>query len=105
MPMFQVHDVKEFSFAKFVIKVPVRTPQVQCRVYCLEPGQVLPVHQHQQATDVFHVIEGVGELTLGNDLRLVHPGAVILIPPAEDHGMANPGPKQLVFTSVYIPKH
>jgi quercetin dioxygenase-like cupin family protein len=102
--MFQVHEVKEFSPSKFVIKVPARIPQAQCRVYCLEPGQELPVHEHREAVDVFQVVEGVGELTLGREVHRVSPGAVALIPPAETHGMANPGPDRLVFTSIYIPQ-
>lgn len=104
MPFFQVHEIKEFSSSKFVIKVPARIPQAQCRVYCLEPGQELPAHEHQEATDVLHVVEGVGKLTLGDKVHQVHPGAVVLIPPNETHGMANPGPQRLVFTSIYIPQ-
>lgn len=103
MPVFQVDDVKEFSSSKFVIKIPIQTPQVRCRVYCLEPGQVLPVHHHKEATDVFQVVEGMGELTLGDEVHTVHPGTVILIPPRQAHGIANPGPERLVFTSIYIP--
>lgn len=104
MPLFQVQDVKEFSLGKFVLKIPVQTSQVQCRVYCLEPGQAVPTHQHETAADVFQVVEGLGELTLGDEVRTVSPGTVILIPPGQTHGVANPGPERLVFTSFYIPK-
>lgn len=104
MPMFQAHDVKEFSSSKFVFKILIRTSQAQCRLYCLEPGQTLPVHQHEAAVDVFQVVEGLGELTLDDEVHTVGPGMVILIPPYQAHGMTNPGPERLVFTSVYIQK-
>jgi quercetin dioxygenase-like cupin family protein len=103
MPMFQVHDVKEFSPNKFVLKIPIQTPQARCRVYCLEPGQEVPVHQHQDSVDVFHVIEGMAEVTLDDQVYTVGPGMVVLVSPHQTHGMANPGPKRLVFTSIYIP--
>jgi quercetin dioxygenase-like cupin family protein len=103
MLMFQVHDVKEFSWSKFVIKAPIQTPQARCRVYCLEPGQEVPVHHHEDAVDVWQVVEGLGEMTLDNEVHTVSPGAVILIPPQQAHGIANPGPERLVFTSLYIP--
>lgn len=104
MPMFQVHDVKEFSSSKFVLKVPIQTSQVRCWVYCLEPGQAVPVHKHEDAVDVFQVVEGVGELTLDDEVHTASPGTVILIPPGQAHGIANSGPERLVLTSVYIPK-
>jgi len=104
MPMFQVHDVKEFSSGKFVFKIPIQTPQVKCRVYCLEPGQEVPVHQHEGALDLFHIVEGVAKLTLGEKVHTVGPGTVILVTPHQMHGMANPGPERLVFTSAYIPE-
>jgi len=103
MPMFQVHDLIEFSSSKFVLKIPIQTPQVRCRVYCLEPGQAVPVHEHEGAVDVFQVVEGVGRLTLDDEEHTVSPGTVVLISPRQAHGMANPGPQQLVFTSIYIP--
>lgn len=105
MPMFQVHDVKEFSPNKFVLKIPIQTPQARCRVYCLEPGQEVPVHQHEDSVDVFHVIEGMAKITLDDEVHTVGPGMVILISPHQAHGVANPGPKRLVFTSIYIAGH
>ncbi len=104
MPIFQVQDVKEFSSSKFVLKIPIQTPRVRCRVYCLEPGQQVPVHQHETAVDVVQVVEGVGELTLADEVHTVRPGSVIMIPPCQHHGIANPGPGRLVFTSIYIPE-
>ncbi len=103
MPMFQVHDVKEFSLSKFVIKVPIQTPQVRCRVYCLEPGQEVPLHHHEDAVDVWQVVEGLGEMTLDDEAHTASPGMVILILPHQAHGITNPGPERLVFTSTYIP--
>lgn len=102
MPIFQIHDVKEFSSSKYVIKVPIQTPQVLCQVYCLEPGQAVPVHQHEDTMDVFQVVEGVGKLTLDDEEHTVGPGMVILVSPRQAHGMANPGPERLVFTSICI---
>jgi quercetin dioxygenase-like cupin family protein len=103
MPMFQVHDVKEFSSSKYVIKIPIQTSQIRCHVYCLEPGQAVPVHHHEGTLDVFQVVEGTGKLTLDDEEHTVSPGVVILICPRQAHGMANPGPERLVFTSICIP--
>ncbi len=103
MSMFQVHDTKEFSTSKFVIKIPIQTPQVRCRVYCLEPGQEVPAHHHEEAVDVWQVVEGSGQLTLDQEIHTVGPGSVVLISAQQTHGMANPGPERLVFTSFYFP--
>lgn len=104
MSMFQVHDLKEFSSSKFVLKIPIQTPTVRCRIYCLEPGQEVPVHRHTEAVDVFQVVEGQGELTLDDEIHTVYPGTVILISQGQAHGLANPGPGRLVFTSIYFPE-
>ena len=103
MPMFQVHDVKEFSASKFVLKIPIQTSQARCRVYCLEPGQGIPLHQHDEATDVFQIVEGIGQVTLQNEVHAAHPDTVILVHPGQPHGITNPGPGRLVFTSIFIP--
>lgn len=69
----------------------------------LEPGEAPPVHVHEDAEQVFFVLEGVGELRIGQDDPEVFPlgvGDFVRTPPGTHHAVRCPGPGRFVYLSV-----
>lgn len=52
----------------------------------LVEGAVLPIHQHvhEQMTNV---LEGILEVTVGEETRICHPGDVVVLPSNMPHGV------------------
>ena len=50
----------------------------------LPPGSGLPPHRHDHF-DVFTVVEGGGDVHLGDEVHAVSPGDSVVIPPGELH--------------------
>lgn len=66
----------------------------------LEPGEQVP--SHKTPVDVlFQVIEGSGEVTIGEETRVVEPGDIIVSPKDIPHGLAA---SQGSAFSVYVMK-
>jgi mannose-6-phosphate isomerase-like protein (cupin superfamily) len=57
----------------------------------LQPGQRTALHRHRQSEEIYHVLAGIGRMTLGSDEFDVAPGDSILIPPGSAHRIANTG--------------
>lgn len=53
--------------------------------YTIDAGAVLPPHHHENE-EVWHVIEGSIDLTLGDETRCVHAGEALVVPPNTLHG-------------------
>jgi quercetin dioxygenase-like cupin family protein len=79
------------------------TADLFCDLYCLEPGQAQKVHAHGEATKLYYVITGRGELTVGDETRLLGRGEIAWAAPGEPHGASNPGPDRLVLLVVMAP--
>ncbi len=46
-----------------------------------------PVHVHAHTVEIYHVLEGEGEMVLGREVLPVGAGSLILIPPGTPHGL------------------
>jgi quercetin dioxygenase-like cupin family protein len=53
--------------------------------YTIDAGAVLPPHAHANE-EVWHVIDGSIELSLGNETRAVAAGSALVVPPNALHG-------------------
>jgi mannose-6-phosphate isomerase-like protein (cupin superfamily) len=70
----------------------------------LPPGFPGPVrHRHATMTDVFYVLEGEVLFDLGDEQRVVGPGAFVLAPPGVVHTFANPGPAPARILNIQHP--
>ena len=58
-------------------------------VVVLEPGEAPPLHQHDDAEQIFYVLDGTGVLTIGEPAEQfgVKPGDVVRIPPNTLHSI------------------
>jgi quercetin dioxygenase-like cupin family protein len=69
----------------------------------LEAGETVPRHVHQDAEQVFFILEGQGELAVGPDGADRHPlveGDFVRTPPGMPHQVACVGAKRLVYLSI-----
>ena len=67
------------------------------------PGVSQELHTHEEAEQVYVVVQGTGTLSTTGDTELLEPGDLALIPPASDHRIANEGEVPLALVSVQSP--
>ena len=60
--------------------------QMTFAFYQVEEGASIHVHDHEQE-EVWHVLEGRLEVTIGGESRVVGPGGVAIVPPHTAHGV------------------
>jgi mannose-6-phosphate isomerase-like protein (cupin superfamily) len=60
-------------------------------------------HHHPNTEEIYFIIEGAGEMTIGDETRLVGAGDAIAIPPGASHFISNPGPSELRFLCCCAP--
>jgi mannose-6-phosphate isomerase-like protein (cupin superfamily) len=66
-------------------------------------GRSTAPHYHPRTEEIYYILSGVGELTIGGERRSVEPGDAIAIPPGQVHTIRNPGPEPLVFLCCCAP--
>jgi len=100
----KVNDIKEFNADKLMKKVPLDTDKVVFNTYFFKPRQILPLHKHPSSDELFYIVEGVGEFTVGNNSTIVGPSSAVYGPADVFHGLVNSGDTELVLISVQAPK-
>jgi mannose-6-phosphate isomerase-like protein (cupin superfamily) len=69
----------------------------------LEPDEAPPLHVHEDAEQVFYILEGEGRMTVGRDrpdaveLRV---GDFVRTPPGTPHAVLNTGSSRFVYLSI-----
>lgn len=68
----------------------------------LEPGEAPPRHTHHDAEQVFFILEGRGELRVGDDAtpHPLRPGDFVRTPPGVPHQVSCVGDTRFVYLSV-----
>lgn len=69
------------------------------------PGQATVLHRHRVTEEIYHVLEGEGEMRLGEAVFPVGPGDSICIPPGTAHRIANTGGVKLRFLCSCVPAY
>jgi len=81
---------------------------IQCQNFCignvtLDPkGGQVPWHNQEQE-EIYFVIEGTGEMCLGDERQIVNAGQAVFIPPGVFHQMTNVGDAPLRMLYCYGP--
>jgi len=57
----------------------------------IAPGQTTTPHYHPESEEIYFVLEGSGEMRIGDEVREVHAGDAIAIPPGAVHQIRNSG--------------
>lgn len=66
-------------------------------------GAEQTLRSDEQAEQVYVVVRGAGTMSVAGDTQEVAEGDLILVPPATDHAIANPGGEALACVSVQSP--
>ncbi len=67
------------------------------------PNGSVPSHDHNEE-ETYTIISGKGEMTVGDETKVVGDGDVIYIPSGKNHILKNIGDKELLMMFVYAPK-
>jgi mannose-6-phosphate isomerase-like protein (cupin superfamily) len=81
----------------------VRGDHLFAGLNAFEPGQCHEPHAHCRRDKLYVVLEGSGEVTIGDQTSKIAPGDVALAPSDVVHGLRNPGPERLVVMVVMGP--
>jgi mannose-6-phosphate isomerase-like protein (cupin superfamily) len=66
-------------------------------------GAEQKLHSHEEAEQVYVVVRGSGRMSVAGDTGEVTEGDLIMVPPATDHAIENPGSEELACISVQSP--
>ncbi len=69
----------------------------------LAPGQTTAAHYHPRAEEIYYILRGAGQMTLGDESRAVGSGDAMAIPPGKVHTITNLGDEPLVFLCCCAP--
>jgi len=69
----------------------------------LAPGVATTPHYHAVTEEIYYILKGEAEMTLGEETRAVGPGDAIAIPPGERHTIQNSGTDELIFLCTCAP--
>ncbi len=66
----------------------------------VRPGGVLSLQRHQHRAEVWTIVAGLAEITLGDDVFTAGPGECVEVAPFQIHRVANHGAQDVVFVEV-----
>ena len=69
----------------------------------LPPGKATTPHHHKVTEEIYYILRGTADMTLGTETRPVGPGDAIAIPPGIRHTIKNTGVEELVFLCTCAP--
>jgi len=71
----------------------------------LPPGAATTPHRHEQTEEIYYILEGSGQMRVGDSLAAVGPGDAIAIPPGSSHQITNTGSSVLKFLCCCAPPY
>lgn len=67
------------------------------------PGSSTTPHYHPLTEEIYYILEGTGQMHLGDETQTVGPGDAIAIPPGQVHAITNTGTTTLKFLCCCAP--
>jgi len=80
------------------------TERMFCDVYCFEPGQEQTAHAHKGSDKVYYVLQGTGQVRVGQEVRELGPSSIALAPAGAEHSVRNTSPNRLTVLVFMAPK-
>lgn len=68
------------------------------------PGESSLPHVLETSTELYYILDGCGEMHIGDETAMVRPGQIVLIPPRMRQYIKNTGADDLVFLCIVAPK-
>ena len=100
MDIIKAESLMDFSVSKYR-RAPLPNTKGLIRLLCFEPNQKVRLHRHPEADEIFYVLEGQGEISVGAEKRKVRNGSFVKAPAGALHQWKN-GKERLVLISVLI---
>ena len=75
-------------------------PKYKLKRIEVDPGGRLSYQYHHKRSEAWTIVEGVGTITLDDEVRDYYSGQTILIPLGAKHRIENKGVKKLIFIEV-----
>ncbi len=72
---------------------------------CISPGKKTALHVHTLSEEIYHITQGIGQMTLGDEQFMVAAGDTICIKPGEPHCIENMGDKDLTIICSCAPPY
>ena len=69
------------------------------------PGKRTIPHVHPKTEEIYYILEGTGEMEVGDETSTVGRGDAIAIPPGTPHTITNTGEATLVFLCCCAPEY
>ncbi len=69
----------------------------------VKPGEETLLHRLKESSEVYYILEGVGEMYVDGEKRKVFPNQIIYIPPNSIQKIGNIGETDLVFLCIVYP--
>ncbi len=95
---FETPDEGERTSGELVV-----TDDVLVKYFALGPGAELSTHEHDDATNVFHVLQGTVTVLQGDEEEAVEAPGVVLHERGVPHGARNDTDEVAVFTASLCP--
>jgi quercetin dioxygenase-like cupin family protein len=72
-----IRDSIIFNDSTFTKRTLYATDDVLSFVLNMRPGQVLPIHKHENSTLILHVLSGSGEVRINDEIGKLEAGIVL----------------------------
>lgn len=106
MPEMIVPDIlrrAEFQAAKMGKVTLAAGNHLFAGLNCFEPGQAHEAHVHADQDKMYYVLEGLGEVTVGDQVQGLATGDLAFAPAGVPHGIRNTGNGKLIVLTVFAP--
>ena len=101
-PVFRIAAGETNKFVMLVDPLIEKTGFIQV-LEIFDVGGFTPPNQHREAQEVFVVLHGQGEATLGAAKLQIKPGSVLLLRPGHSHAVRNTGGARLYCLTTMVP--
>ncbi len=101
-PVFRIAAHETNKFVMLVNPLVEQTAFIQV-LEIFDVSGFTPPNQHRAADEVFVVLHGHGEATLGDATLQVKPGSVLLLRPGHAHAVRNTGTTRLYCLTTMVP--
>lgn len=103
MQSFVLGEMIEYDAALRVRKPIFKVPSFVSEIVCYEPGQVTATHLHPKQDEIWLVLEGRGEIEVGEQRLGVQRSSLIYIPAKVRHGLRAAADSRLVLLFIKSP--
>lgn len=102
--IFHWPDIQEFREEAATKRIFYQTPNTVGAVWCMKPGQSLPIHSHESADDIWIVIEGTADFYPECGMKVsIKAGDVVVARAGEKHGMTNNSDQDFIMLGIAGP--